>query len=49
MTCFRHYDVLAKTPSKMTTAITFSRQNDGWFARLNKSRSRSRPRLNKDL
>ena len=25
---FRHYDILAKTRSRMTTAITFSRQND---------------------
>ena len=24
----RHYDILAKTRSKMTTTITFSRQND---------------------
>ena len=24
---FRHYDILAKTPSRMKTAITFSRQN----------------------
>ena len=28
MTCSRHYDILAKTRSRMTTAITFSRQND---------------------
>ena len=28
MTCFRPYDILAKTGSRMTTAITFSRQND---------------------
>ena len=27
-TCFRHYAVLTKTRSKMTTAISFSRQND---------------------
>ena len=27
-TRFRHYDVLTKTRSKMTTAITFPRQND---------------------
>ena len=25
---FRHYDILAKTRSRTTTAITFSRQND---------------------
>ena len=25
---FRHYDILAKTPCRMETAITFSRQND---------------------
>ena len=25
---FRHYDILAKTGSRMTMAITFSRQND---------------------
>ena len=28
LSCFRHYDVFAKTLSKMATAITFSRQND---------------------
>ena len=28
ITCSRHYDILAKTRSRMTTAITFSRQND---------------------
>ena len=28
MTCFRHYDILAKTRSRMTTAIAFSCQND---------------------
>ena len=28
MTGFRHYDILAKTRSRMTTAITSSRQND---------------------
>ena len=28
MTCFRHYDILAKTRSRVTTATTFSRQND---------------------
>ena len=28
MTCSRHYDILAKTRNRMTTAITFSRQND---------------------
>ena len=27
-TSFRHYDILAKIRSGMTTAITFSRQND---------------------
>ena len=27
-TCSRHYIILAKTPSRMTTAITFSRQNE---------------------
>ena len=27
-TCFRHYDILAKTHSGMTTAMRFSRQND---------------------
>ena len=26
--CFRHFDVLAKIRSRVTTAITFSRQND---------------------
>ena len=26
ITCFRHYDILAKTRSRITTAITFSRQ-----------------------
>ena len=24
----RHYDILTKTPSRMTTATSFSRQND---------------------
>ena len=34
MTCFRHYDIRAKTRSRMTTAIGFSRQNDAsWPAR----------------
>ena len=28
ITCFRHYDTLAKTRGRMATAITFSRQND---------------------
>ena len=28
MTCCRHYDILAKTRSRLTTAIAFSRQND---------------------
>ena len=28
MTCLRHYDILGQTRSRMTTAITFSRQND---------------------
>ena len=28
MTCFRHYDILANIRSRMTMAITFSRQND---------------------
>ena len=28
MTCFRHYDILAQTRSRMKTAITFSRQKD---------------------
>ena len=27
-TCFRHYDILAKSRSRMTMANTFSRQND---------------------
>ena len=27
MICSRHYDILAKTRSRMTTRITFSRQN----------------------
>ena len=27
-TCFRHYDILAKSRSRMTMAITFTRQND---------------------
>ena len=29
ITCFRQYDILAKTHSRMTTAITFSRENAG--------------------
>ena len=28
ITCSRHYDILAETSSRMTTAITFSCQND---------------------
>ena len=28
ITCFRHFDILAKTRCGMTTATTFSRQND---------------------
>ena len=28
VTCFRHYDIRVKTRSRMTTATTFSRQND---------------------
>jgi len=28
MTCSRHCDILTKTRSRMTTAVTFSRQND---------------------
>ena len=28
MTCSGHYDILAKTRCRMTTATTFSRQND---------------------
>ena len=35
MTCFRPYDILAKTGSRMTTAITFSRQNDAGSRKSN--------------
>ena len=28
ITCFRHQDIRAKTRSRMTTATTFSRQNE---------------------
>ena len=28
ITCCRHYDILAKTRTRLTMAITFSRQND---------------------
>ena len=28
MTCFRQHDIRAKTRSRVTTATTFSRQND---------------------
>ena len=28
MTCSHHHDILAKTGSRITTAIVFSRQND---------------------
>ena len=28
MTCFRYFDILAKTRSRVTTAVAFSRQND---------------------
>ena len=42
-------DTLAKTSSRMKTAITFSSQKGRWFTRehyqLGKSRTRSRPRL----
>ena len=50
ITCFRHFDIIAKTRRRMATAITFSRQNDAGFTRvhylvLRKSRTRSRTRL----
>ena len=41
LTSFRHYDILAKTRSRMTLAITFSRQNDAGSRVRTKSRSRS--------
>ena len=49
ITCFRHYDILGKTRSIVTTAITFSCENDAGFWReqyavLRKSRIHSRPR-----
>ena len=49
MTFFRHYDILGQARSRMTTAITFSRQNDaGSRARtisyLKKSHTRSHSR-----
>ena len=45
-TLFPHFDILPKTRSKVTTATTFSRQNDaGSRALLRKSRTRSRSRL----
>ena len=28
MTCSHHYNILTKTRGRMTTAITFSRQNE---------------------
>ena len=34
MTCSRHYDILVKTRSKLTTAIRFSRQNDAAGSRV---------------
>ena len=49
ITCFRHYVLLAKTRSGMTTAITFFRQNDAGsreqYLVLRKSRTCSRLRL----
>ena len=49
ITCSRNCDILAKTRSRMTTAITFSPQNDidsrEHYLVLTKSRSRSRARL----
>ena len=48
MTCFRHYDILAKTRSRMTTAVAFSRQNDTGSRVSNYSvlrKSRTSPRL----
>ena len=48
--CFRQHDILAETRSRITTAITFSRQNDaGSPARssyLGKSCPRCHPRFN---
>ena len=41
MTCFRYYDILAKTRSRMETVTTFSRQNDAG--------SLPRTRITKDL
>ena len=34
----RHFDILAKTRSRMTTAITFSRQNDAGSSLINTQR-----------
>ena len=49
ITCFRNYDILAKTCSRMTTAITFSRQMKLVHARaflgIEKFRNRIRSRL----
>ena len=45
ITCFRHYDILAKTRTRMTTAIAFSRQNNTGSRGRITSRTRSRPRL----
>ena len=44
-TCFRHYDILAKTRSRMTTAIAFSRQNNTGLRGRTTFGTRSRPRL----
>ena len=41
MTCFRYYDILAKTRSRMETVTTFFRQNDAG--------SLPRTRITKDL
>ena len=41
MTCFRHYDILAKTRGRMQTATTFSRQS-GEFKIQRRGRQRER-------
>ena len=46
LTCFGHHDILAKTRSRMTTAITLSPPKWLWLTRAHYSELRnSRPRL----
>ena len=44
MTCFRHYDILAKTRGRMQTATTFSRQSGEFKIQL-RGRQRERQKI----